>query len=1642
MSDQSDILSPHRPSETAQSAPPRTPVRIATDALDEIIAQVNRALGLTDDNEATSPVNVVKEREFVFDDLDPSLLLETDRTDTQPTNRRVIPYVSRPPSSLSLREEYSLTSHESVFEEAFHEQTDRMATGGDVTQRNGGNPGNEHEESIERPGPSESRSRIGSRDILPEIGGSPALTELLRDLAYYRNRQDRILERLQAQFAHPTERPRVSRAHGNYGADISYGRTQGDVRARMDVPQNYLRLKEALDMIPDFDGTSRNRVREFLNASSYAMKNIDPTNEYTLLEAILCTKLKGRAMLDFQTRDIQDYEQLKEALEKEYLSKRSTSHLQIEFNSLKQKHGENAQDFGRRVDTVAMELYEAMIEEGTHEPEHQKAMLNMIKLQALHNYQHGLNEEIRLIVRSQKYKTLQEAMAGASSEEKVKGPNYRNVHQNRTRSTDVRQHGNSNPQCQRCGKPGHYARDCRSKFVLPRAEGHSRVNTVNKYCQHCKRSGHVRDECWSLHGRPNRDSARPREASVNQTARRRYYDKNTAAEKYKQKNKTERDESSDDKEENTRRARPIAEYKVSHMKREMPADTALDLVTLPIREVKRNKVNLLYDTGAAISMIKMANFKDTAILHEEKIKLTGITGHTMSTIGKVYATIILNKREITHPFYVTRDDAALEYDGILGADFIQKYVDSCDYRAKQIKINNNYFRLHPHKKITLRPRSETIVQVTVERNVIGVTQTEEPSPGVFIGSCLVEPREGKCPVSILNTTEKETEISVPHVEVEELPEFKEMPVNVITKGETKPNRQEVIRNLLRITHLNREEEKTLVSLCEEYSDIFHLEGEPLSCTSGLAHEIVTQSDTASVNVRPYRLPEKHKQEVNKQISEMLQQKVIRSSTSQWNAPLLVVPKKADASGKQKLRIVIDFRKLNDRTVGDSFPIPNITDILDQLGSAKYFTTLDLASGYHQIEMAEKDKHKTAFSTPYGHYEFNRMPFGLKNAPATFQRLMNTILAGMQGLQCLVYLDDIVIYASSLEEHNKRLREVFNRLRKNKLKLQPEKCEFLRKEVIYLGHIITENGILPEPTKLDAVNKFPVPKNVKGIQSFIGLAGYYRRFIDNFSKIARPLTKLTKKDEKFSWSTEQQNAFETLKNKLTTAPVLQYPNFEQEFIVTSDASDYAIGAVLSQGTVGQDRPIAYASRVLSRAEKNYSTTEKELLAIVWAVKHFRPYLYGTKFKIITDHKPLTWLFSVNDPGSRLIRWRLKLEEYDYVILHKAGKANANADALSRNVIATVNVPNKEEGEEEENKNVPIRIDNEEEREKIIYEYHDAPIGGHQGIDRTLSRIRMKYTWPGITADVERYIARCEPCQKNKQKNKKRAPLMITDTPQGPFEKCALDIVGPLTITDNNNRYLLTFQDCLTKFSKAIPVPNQEANTIAKEFVQKIVLEHGIPDRILTDQGTNFLSEIFKDVCKLLKIEKIQTSAYHPESNGALERTHRTLTEYLRHYINDDQTDWDEWIPYAIFAFNTTPHTATGYTPFELLYGRQANLPSTLSTPPKLTYSYDNYAKELRERIRASNRVAKENLKEEKEKAKEYQDRKAKEIRFKVGDKVLLHDETLRRGRSKKLDALWIGPYIILEKNSDVNYTIKMGRRKLLTHVNRLKAYIDH
>jgi transposase InsO family protein len=1066
------------------------------------------------------------------------------------------------------------------------------------------------------------------------------------------------------------------------------------------------------------------------------------------------------------------------------------------------------------------------------------------------------------------------------------------------------------------------------------------------------------------------------------------------------------------------------------------------------------QLHFLVDSGADISLVKSEKLLSTAEFEpKDRVRVKSIEGSMIETHGSLETQILEGEVSIPYCLQLVSKQIDLKGDGILGRDFLKAMRARICYRDRVLTFQYKGFLMRKNltflpgvepgiprservNKLTLPARAEVIVQVPVDagpRVKEGVVEKAEMLPGVYMAESLVKVENGCIITSIINTTAEEVELSDPVVKLEETDDrnTSEVVCFGVTEqkkegGDQSLSRGERVIAKLKDDHLNGEERKFLREICFEYQDVFYLSGDKLSCTNAAKHTIQLEPGVTPINTRPYRLPESQKEEIDRQVKQLVEDGIIAPSESPWNSPLLIVPKKAGPDGKPKWRMVVDFRKLNEKTVGDAHPLPDITEILDQLGQSKYFTCLDMAMGYHQIELEAGEGPKTAFSTKQGHWEYLRLPFGLKTAPATFQKMMNSVLSGLTGTRCFVYLDDIVLYARSLAEHDVKLREVLDRLRTYKLKLQPEKCQFLRKEVNYLGHQITEAGVRPDPQKVAAIERFPTPTNPKQLKAFCGMISYYRRFIPNCSRIASPLYKLLKQEAKFEWTETQENAFQHLKSKLIKQPILQYPDFSKEFVLTTDASNQGLGAVLSQGPIGKDLPIAYASRSLNSAESHYTTSEKELLAVVWATKYFRPYLYGRTFKIVSDHKPLVWIMNVKDPGSRLMRWRIQLAEYTYEIVHKSGIQNTNADALSR--IGRV-------GALEEQKEI---LDDKVKR-RILYEFHDSPVGGHRGMNKTYRAISSQYTWPKMRREVEDYVKQCKSCQVNKILTpKNKAPMQITTTAERPFEKCYLDVVGPLPVTLQGNKYILTFQDDLSRYVVAIPLEKQDAETIARAFVEKIVLLYGTPQILQTDQGANFMSEMFRNTCNLLKIKKIQSTAFHPESQGGIERSHRVLAEYLRHYVSEDQTDWDLWIPFATYVYNTTRHSATSYTPFELLFGRPSTLPFALKRPPEPSYNYDDYVSELKGRLQTAHQQAHGKLIESKAKSKEHYDKTAGRVKLKVGDKVLLFDETVRRGRSRKLSAQWLGPYTITEMDK-VNATITRGRKSVKVHTNRLKLF---
>eukprot|EP00117_Sycon_ciliatum_P034902 scpid20142/ scgid26552/ Retrovirus-related Pol polyprotein from transposon 17.6; Protease; Reverse transcriptase; Endonuclease len=729
----------------------------------------------------------------------------------------------------------------------------------------------------------------------------------------------------------------------------------------------------------------------------------------------------------------------------------------------------------------------------------------------------------------------------------------------------------------------------------------------------------------------------------------------------------------------------------------------------------------------------------------------------------------------------------------------------------------------------------------------------------------------------------------------------------------------------------------LRTLVEQYRCVFAMNMSELGRTDVLKHEIRTSCD-GPVYEPARRLPWSSRETCRKLVDDMLEQGVIEESVSPWSSPVVLVRKKDGST-----RFCVDYRRVNAITVKDPYPLPRIDDTLDALGGAMYFSTLDLCSGYHQMPMDEADKAKTAFSTPDGHYEFNVMPFGVCNGPSSFQRLMSAVLRGLQWQMCLVYLDDIIVFSKTFDEHLERLEAVFQRLLEAGLRLKPSKCHLLRTEVNFLGHVVTKDGVRTDPDKIETVSEWRCPKNVAEVRSFMGFCGYYRRFVKDFASISRPLVKLTRQNQRFSWDGECEIAFQLLKQKMSSAPTLAYPRFETDappFVVDVDASGHGLGAVLSQTDAdGRERPIAYASRGLNSAERNYGSTKSELLGLVWAFRHFRCYLLGRRFVVRTDHQALKYLNRFKEPSAIVARWLEFLSDFDYEVRYRKGKVHANADGLSRQVqdqrcgttvpdevIAVVSderssVENAESVQSDlptpfvrrrnwtsadwadvqqrdheltrlsewlssgssspdltgvspalrhyfrgrkclvVREDVICRVLHSENagegtkfqilvpvalRGQVLSEYHDHL--GHLGVTRTYHQIQSKLFWYGMKRDVEDWIGSCASCSRRSRPvgRGSGAPLEVTWSGY-PFERVGMDLIPGLPETDAGNKHILVIVDYFTKWVEAYPLKRMDASTIASKFVSEFVARFGAPESVHTDQGKNFDSRLFRDVC---------------------------------------------------------------------------------------------------------------------------------------------------------------------------------------------------
>lgn len=1109
----------------------------------------------------------------------------------------------------------------------------------------------------------------------------------------------------------------------------------------------------------------------------------------------------------------------------------------------------------------------------------------------------------------------------------------------------------------------------------------------------------------------------------------------------------------------------------------------------------KKALRLLVDSGSDICLIRLTEIRNDKINIEKiNLKIAGVSGQ-LQVLGKTDLNLLIGCKTYVQEFLVVDNKIQIPADGILGRDFMTKYGVTLDYENALMAIGEDKIKIH--------------------MGIVGAVGLDTHCKRV------------------LEALERE---------------FQEL------------------------ESLDRRVEKKVREMVVEFSDIFKLEDEVIPPNNFYTQKIHLK-DEMPVFVRQYRLPHLHKEEIKRQVEDLLSKGIIRPSDSDYNNPNLLVPKK-----NGKFRMVTDFRELNKKLIKDKYPMPRFEDVFDKMGGdcsdesgPKFFAIFDLTKGFYQIPLEEDACKFTAFSTDFGFFEYVRLPFGLAIAPNGFSRMMARAFEKLLLKEFYLFMDDLVAWGQSKERLLEGIQSVFEVCRERNLSLNPEKVKFFKTKVVYLGHELNENGIYPDVEKFQVIEKYPIPSCKDEVKTFVAFANFYRKFVPNFAKIALPLNQLTRKKVVFKWSEECQCSFNIIKKALMTPPILKYPNFRKMFIISTDASDLALGAVLSQNYGGKDMPIHYASRTMTKGESRKSTIEKELAAIHWAILYFKPYVYGRHFKIKTDHRPLVYLFSLKNPTSKLNRMRLEIEEFDFEVVYVPGKQNSVADALSRVTIkdlkdqykwvlavttrlkkkqeearnstldclaenpstvespkilealgfdvrgypelvsnlgareisagynlhrqnrrvlfkVSVHVPgmlgaapekrikkikaifaeleNKCKSIDHKNLRIrtddelfskisrdelkiaaealntvklyfyraPVQVTDEKERIRLVQHFHENPLmGGHSGYGRLLAKLKSVYVWKGMSRQVRDFIKNCIKCQMNKPSKRTIEQLCITETPEKAFDLIAIDTVGPLPISLEGYKYLLTIQCNLSKFVVAAPMRDKSACSVARALFSSFVYIHGFFKAMRTDKGTEFCNEVIEELNKICCIEHRTSAGYRPQTIGSLERNHRTLNEYFRSYLNESHSNWPVMVKFYVFAYNSTPNYAVAnYTPYELVYGRKPNLPDFLEAKEiEPIYNIDNYVKELKYKLQTAQIKAREFLLKGKEDRKRKYDETSKPININVGDKI-----KIRKENANKFDPKYMGPYEVVSIETPNAIVKAQTGKSIKIHMDRI------
>lgn len=1093
--------------------------------------------------------------------------------------------------------------------------------------------------------------------------------------------------------------------------------------------------------------------------------------------------------------------------------------------------------------------------------------------------------------------------------------------------------------------------------------------------------------------------------------------------------------------------------------------------------VNGEQLECFIDFGSQCTMLKESTARTLSnqwVFNDLPI-LRGFGDAVVNCIGKLNVTIKVDSAEATLEALIVPDNF-LKVPILLGQTFteqehvvVYKTNDTLNITTKTMRKKENIL-LHVHDSVNIKGYTIVVVRSTPPYNG---DLFIEPS------LCQQSKREYEVIQSVINIKDGFGQIVVKGLAAEGFMLYKDsllvrgMPlkesnssvqtvdVNRIEKGLDGANNSLIDETMINVNDdIGINDKLKLIMLLNEYRDCFAFSVKELGCVNNSEMDIKLKDPTPVV-YRPYRLPHSEREVVRSIVQELEESGIVQQSSSEYASPILLVKKKTG-----DYRLCIDFRTLNKRTVKEHYPLPRIDDQIDDLAGNKFYTTLDLASGYYQIPMSVTSRHLTAFVTPDGHFEFTRMPFGLVNAPSTFQKTINNILGNARFKDALAYMDDVNVPSKTVEDGFRKLREILDLFRAAGLTLNLKKCHFLMQSINYLGFEISEAGIRPGRNKIEAVEKFPKPTDQHKVRQFVGLASFFRRFIKGFSAIAKPLTRLLKKDARWTWGEEEENAFSLLKNELIKRPVLSFYNPAYETQLHTDASKIGVAGILLQRR-DKSNPftaVAYYSRQTSPEEAKFSSYDLETLAVVSSMQRFRVYLLGIPFTIVTDCNSLRATFEKKDMLPRVARWWSVMQEYDFNIIYKPGLTMSHVDALSRNPAdvespPTLEVRNVDSNwittvqhsdselqriisilNDENSNNIADIKNNYLVKRGLLYrktEHGDrwvVPKGvrwqvmkanhddiGHFGLDKTFEKIKSNFWFAKMRRFTKKYVDSCLECAHAKVPAGKKAgelhPIPKVDCP---FHTIHIDHLGPFVRSKKKNSYLLLIIDAFTKYIMLVPV--KSTKTVHSIRAMKNYFHtFGVPKRLISDRGASFTAKRFKEYLHSLGIRHILNATASPRANGQVERYNRTVLAALTATtLGKQERLWDECVSEIQWGLNNTVNKGTGKTPAQALFGLQ--LIGTSDSVLQLHID-SNAIDDLDKRIDDVRSEMSEHIQLNQQRQKEVFDKGRKRLTFQVGELVRIEREIPASGQSKKLVPKLRGPYRIATVLDNDRYVVE-------------------